>query len=494
MRATDLLRESVDALRGSRSRTLLTAAGVTVGALALVLILSLSLGLSTVVDDLVSGEQQLRQVVITPGFGGRIRGGEVPQVDGEMSEEKRARLRRALSKRSRGGPSMLTRTYQIDAETEAELAALPGIETARPFLQERFDVTLPVAASDEAQAEAENQHDAEDQAAGARSALAIGMPAEHPYYPLRVLAGRWFHANDERGVVVHELLLYHLGYTSDEAQAGLVGTTISLTSRKGGGGGSFVELVMGGGAGGAAGTGEIRYVEELPIVGVLKERFGLEPASVVEEAWSMQTDVFLPQALARELWDRKERSTGPRALLLVAKTLDDVGPIEDAARERGLQARSVREVVQRVKQSLTAATWVAGFLAGIAVFVSCLGIVNTMVMSVLERTREIGLLKALGARNRDVLLLFLTEGALIGLGGGLLGVGLARALGVLGNKIGRSQLDATFQMPVTVDLFQFPGWLLLGGIGFAVGVSLIASVIPALRAARVDPVTALRHE
>ena len=74
-----------------------------------------------------------------------------------------------------------------------------------------------------------------------------------------------------------------------------------------------------------------------------------------------------------------------------------------------------------------------------------------MVMSVLERTREIGLLKALGARNRDVLALFLTEGALIGLVGGVLGVGAARALGVLGNTVGRSQLDATFQMPVAAS-------------------------------------------
>jgi len=214
----------------------------------------------------------------------------------------------------------------------------------------------------------------------------------------------------------------------------------------------------------------------------------------MDEALAMQADLFLPVAFQRALSERRAGQDGLRALMLVARSMDDVEAIEDEARARGLQSRSVRSVVARVKQTLNVATYVAGFLAAIAVFVSCLGIVNTMVMSVLERTREIGLLKALGARGRDIVLLFLVEGALIGLGGGLIGLAGAAAIGALGNRVGAAMIEEAMQMPFRGTLFQLPAWLIAGGVGFAVVTSLVASVLPAVRAARIDPVQALRHE
>ncbi len=475
MRVADLLGESLAALRGSPMRTALTALGITVGTLALVLIMSLSRGLETLIDDLVATESQLRQVVVMPGFGSSRDRDEIPEVVGEMSEEKRARLRRSLTKRGRRGPSFQLRTVLIGDETRDELAALPGVTAARPFLQDRFEVSLTAS---------------EDKP---RVALSLGMPAEHPYYPNRILAGRWFNADDERAVVMHEVLLYQLGYTSDEAQAALVGETLRLVARKGGGR-NVLAMMMSAGTSTRSAGGEILYTEELPIVGVLKERYGNEPSSVVEEGWSMQTDFFVPLGLAEDLWRRNDKNEGVPALLLEAETIDHVEAIEDAGRERGLRVQSVRGVVERIKQSLGGATLIASLLAGIAVFVAALGIVNTMVMSVMERTREIGLLKALGARSQDVVALFLMEGGILGLGGGLLGLGLARALGALGNDIGRTRIEEMFQMPFTGDLFKFPTWLLVGGVVFAVVTSLVASVVPSLRAARIDPVRALRHE
>ncbi len=148
MRLLDLATESFRSLAGSRTRTLLTMLGITVGTTALTLILSLSFGLEKVIDDLVASDAQLRHVIVMPGFGRtdpKTRTGPggsalraAPEVSGEMSDLKRQRLQRALLKRSRGGPPFQMRSRVIDAETERSLAALSGVAetrlaTARPL-------------------------------------------------------------------------------------------------------------------------------------------------------------------------------------------------------------------------------------------------------------------------------------------------------------------------------------------------------------------------
>src|SRR5204863_1563616 len=129
------------------------------------------------------------------------------------------------------------------------------------------------------------------------------------------------------------------------------------------------------------------------------------------------------------------------SMLLVAKTVEDAAKLEDEVSARGLQVRSVREAFEGIKKWLKGATIAAGFLSLVAVFVAALGIVNTMVMSVLERTREIGLLKALGATDGDVTSLFLAEAGILGLAGGVLGVVLSLGLGALGNYFGRRMIE-----------------------------------------------------
>jgi putative ABC transport system permease protein len=395
--------------------------------------------------------------------------GTAPEVKGEMGDEKRARLRRTLLKRGYGGPPFQIPIRMIDPALEQELASLPGVESSRVFIQDRYGVEI--------------------EGTGApRDALSIGVPAAHAYYPGRLIAGRWFASDDEHAIVVHELLLYEMGFTSDAAQAAVVGKKLRLTARMGGGAmAAFLPSVNGS-------KGAPLFAEDVTIAGVLRERFGTEPAAFVDEIWAMQADLFVPRGFARRLWDRRPNREGPRSMLLVAKSTEATAEVEEAATARGLQVRSVREAFDGIKKWLRGATIVAGFLSLVAVFVAALGIVNTMVMSVLERTREIGLLKSLGADDSDVAALFLAEAGILGLAGGLLGVGASVALGAVGNSVGRSMIEQQMMMPFDVALFRFPWWLTTGGLAFAVAVALLAALVPALRAARVDPVVALRHE
>jgi putative ABC transport system permease protein len=117
---------------------------------------------------------------------------------------------------------------------------------------------------------------------------------------------------------------------------------------------------------------------------------------------------------------------------------------------------------------------------------------NTMVMSILERTREIGIMKAIGGSDGDIRRIFLIEAAAIGLMGGIAGVMLGWLVGRVIN-FGANQYIVS-QGGTAGNLFSLPLWLIGAAIGFAIFVSLAAGSYPAGRAARLDPIQALRHD
>jgi len=147
------------------------------------------------------------------------------------------------------------------------------------------------------------------------------------------------------------------------------------------------------------------------------------------------------------------------------------------------------EEIQRVFLYFDLALGVVGL---IALMTASLGIVNTMVMSITERRREIGILKSLGADDRDIRLLFLVESGVIGcigtIGGILFGWVLTRIVSAI------AQAYMTKEGVPAIDLFSLPVWLILIALSVGVGVSVLAGLYPAGRASRVDPIEALRND
>ena len=131
-------------------------------------------------------------------------------------------------------------------------------------------------------------------------------------------------------------------------------------------------------------------------------------------------------------------------------------------------------------------------VAMIAITVASLGIINTLVMSILERYKEIGIMKAVGASNSDVKKIFLFEAGLIGFWGGVFGLILGWIAGMIINLV--ANIALTRQGAPYMSYFRFPLWLCLGAIIFSILISLAAGIYPTIRAARVDPIVALRHD
>ena len=180
------------------------------------------------------------------------------------------------------------------------------------------------------------------------------------------------------------------------------------------------------------------------------------------------------------------------ALTVRVKSPTDVLKVEEAIKKMGYNTFSLLDATRSLRLVFTVFDLFLGLFGSLALTVASLGIINTLVMAILERRREIGVLKALGATDRDVRSLFFAEAGAMGLLGGISGVALGWLIGAAltwGTTIYLRRQD----LP-GVKISYVPWWLAMGAIAFAVVVSLLAGLYPADRAARLNPVEALRYE
>jgi len=150
-----------------------------------------------------------------------------------------------------------------------------------------------------------------------------------------------------------------------------------------------------------------------------------------------------------------------------------------------LTPEELLESFQTILQIITA---FLGGVAAISLLVGAIGIANTMYTSVLERTKEIGVMKAIGARNSDIKWIFLIESGLLGLVGGIIGVGLGYGIGKLIEFIAVTQLDTTLLQIAT------PWWLIAGCLFFGFLIGAVSGTLPAIQASKLNVVDALRYE
>ena len=169
-----------------------------------------------------------------------------------------------------------------------------------------------------------------------------------------------------------------------------------------------------------------------------------------------------------------------------------VQAVQDAVNQMGFRTFSVLDATKSLRRFFTVLDLFLGIFGSLALAVATLAIINTLVMAVLERRREIGVMKAIGASDQDVKKLFFTEAGAMGFFGGVLGILLGFAIGKAIN-FGTGIYLHRHQLP-SEPVWIMPPWLIGAAIAFSIVVSLVAGLYPASRAAKLDPVQTLKYE
>jgi len=236
--------------------------------------------------------------------------------------------------------------------------------------------------------------------------------------------------------------------------------------------------------------------QKLKIVGVAD----LDPESM---RGPTRAKVFLPLKLAESLHvmqptDLREISRAASdqpvysSISVRVKNPTQVQVVEDAIKKMGFTTFSLLDASQSLRTFFKVLDLFLLIFGSLALAVASIGIVNTLVMAILERRREIGIMKAIGASDGDVKKLFFAEAGAMGILGGIAGVGLGWAIGRIINFATNIYLRRESLTPDT--FWSVPWWLVVLAIGFSLLVSLVSGLYPAGRAAKLDPVQALRYE
>jgi len=453
MRLSDYVQFSFSNLWKMKLRTFLTTFGVTIGIGALVSMISFGKGIQKNITDNFKALELFNSITVFPSSS------LFQSLNPDQDERRKVR--------QKGGKTNAI----LDEKAVLEIAKLKGVEEVFPDI--RFPAIVRFNGEEELR-------------------LVQVLPSKIASSKLiKLRFGRSYSSDDEDSLIISNSLLRQLEI-KDESSA--LGKRIEISSI------AFDFSSLNPLEFPSFLKGEklpfSRESYEFIIIGVTESMAFGGPSPI-------QSDIFIPPGRAQRikklpftnLWDlfrAKEGKLGYSALNVRLSSPKFVDSVKSKIKEMGFETFALIDQLKEIRASFLYMNMILAAVGMIAIFVASLGIINTMVMSIMERYSEIGIMKAVGAGDKDIKKVFFFESSSIGFMGGVFGLGLGWLVSRLINRIVNYFL-AKQGVPF-IEYFNFPWWLCLGAVLFAVFVSLLSGIYPALRAARVDPVVALRHD
>jgi putative ABC transport system permease protein len=444
VKSRDLTELAVRNLREALLRNSLTTLGIAVGVASLVAMLSLGVGLQNLASDRLSRTGLFDAIFVTPK----------PNTP-------------SLRRMENPIPVPPEPVRPLDEEARTQLQALPDVVEVYPEI--RFPTEIHYAGNPYA------------------TVVAGVAPADRNDGAFDQMKGSFFSGTSADEAIVQIELARQLS-TPPEA---VIGKEVVLRYAE------RQALPADSRGGKSDGYSIVPREEKLRIVGIIETdpaggfgAFGRArlfiPLKVAETLRTAQTNDI------RDLLRDTPSKRSYESLTVRVSGASKVKDAEDAIKSMGFAAYSLLDASRGLNLVFTVFDLFLGIFGSLALVVASLGIINTLVMAILERRREIGILKALGAADRDVKMLFFVEAGAMGLFGGVFGVLLGWLIGRAIN-FGTNIYLARRALP-SISVTAVPWWMVAAAIAFSIVVSLAAGMYPASRAARLDPVQALRYE
>lgn len=238
------------------------------------------------------------------------------------------------------------------------------------------------------------------------------------------------------------------------------------------------------------------------------KEYDIKSVGVLTEGnWETGYGIYMPlvevekliKEQAKDQGNRQDRNknTGYEQVNVKVNDMENVADVQATIKEMGHEAYSLNDQLESFKQQALVIQAVLGGIGAISLLVAAIGITNTMIMSIYERTKEIGVMKVIGASIKDIKRLFLFESALIGLVGGILGVAMSYGISFLMNKFGANLVGGGMGMGMGEEVTKIsiiPIWLVFAAMGFSALIGIISGYFPARRAMNLSAIEAIRTE
>lgn len=237
------------------------------------------------------------------------------------------------------------------------------------------------------------------------------------------------------------------------------------------------------------------------------KEYKIKTAGVLAESndWEANYGIYMPLAEVQKMVKEKEKAenqrpqsgrqqdSGYNRVNVKVNDVKNVKEVQDAIKDMGHEAYSLNDELEYAKKQAGLIQAVLGGIGAVSLLVAAIGITNTMVMSIYERTREIGVMKVIGASLKDIRRLFLFESAIIGLGGGVFGVGFSYIISLIVNKFS-NVFGPALGLYGATKISIIPAWLIFAAMAFASFIGVISGYFPARRAMNLSALEAIRTE